>query len=54
LLLRFVLLKLLREPRLVVVEELLPAHAHRFGIGAVALVKLFDERGVGAIGLCGR
>ena len=43
--------ELFLEARLVIVKELLPARAHRFGIGAVALVKLFDECDVGAVGL---
>jgi hypothetical protein len=44
-------LELFLEARLVVLKKLAPARAYRVGIGAVALVELFDECGVGAISL---
>ena len=48
-----VFLELLGELRLVVVEKLPPARAHRARIVAVLLVQLFDEGDVGAIALSG-
>ena len=48
-----VFLELLGELRLVIVEELPPARAHRARIVAVLLVQLFDEGDVGAIALSG-
>src|SRR5206468_2957671 len=50
---RNVFLQLLGELRLVVVEELAPARAHRMRIVAVLFVQLFDEGDVGAIALSG-